>query len=588
VIQIYRSFSSMLPGIKRVKIGSYGMYATGIIVLALLLRIVLTALGWPPTNSDESTMGLMALHIASFKDFPVFMYGQLYMGAIEAYLAAVLFHIFGVSLFSLRLGTMLLFTLFLTSMYLLAGLLYTKKIALITLALLSLGSTMMVFTELMAHGGYPEILCFGTVAFLLASRLALSSDQNPAPLRLRRMVAFSCWGFVVAVGFWSNFSMLSIILMCGLLLVLFCWRELLRGAIWPLLLGLAIGSIPLIIYNVQAPPSQNSFAILLALQGRYKSLAALSPVYSHFPLLSQIWGTVLFSLPMATGAPPLCFDSGWVLSGIGGSILPYKCFDTLSNRGLVVIALYWSTGFIVLWFISVFYEFRVLWKLRQQLRGQAWSPIKRRTLTHHFARLALLASAALVLLQYALSPVSAVYPTYGRYLTGLLIATPALIAPLWGLSHDRAPQSEREGPAAIKVVLRRAFLLLIWVVYLIGTIGIFFEVSSVQVVDRQQQVLIYDLLSINVTHFYTDYWTCDRLAFLAKEQIICAVLDGTLHEGGNRVKGYDAIVKSDPHHVYMFPLGSEQDHTLAALAPGRYWRFVFEGYAVYQPVTYAP
>ncbi len=578
----------MLPGIKRVKFGSYGIYATGIIILALLLRIMLTALGWPPTNSDESTMGLMALHIASFKDFPIFIYGQLYMGAFEAYLAAVLFHIFGVSLFSLRLGTMLLFTLFLTSMYLLASLLYTKKIALITLALLSLGSTMMVFTELMAHGGYPEILCFGTVAFLLASRLALSSDQNPAPLRLRRMVAFGCWGLVVAVGFWSNFSMLSIILVCGLLLVLFCWRELLRGAIWPLLLGLAIGSIPLIIYNVQAPPSQNSFAVLLTLQTRYKSLVALSPVYGHFPLLSQIWGTVLFSLPMATGAPPLCFDSGWVLSGIGGSILPYKCFDTLGNRGLVVIALCWSTGFIVLWFISVFHEFRMLWKLRQQLQGQAWSPMKRRAHTRHFARLALLGSAALVLLQYALSPVSAVYPAYGRYLTGLLIATPAVIAPLWGLSHDSAPQSEREGPVTIKVVLRRAILLLIGVVYLIGTISIFFEVPSVQVVDRQQQALIHDLLSINVTHFYTDYWTCDRLAFLAKEQIICAVLDGTLHEADTRVKGYYAIVKSDPHYVDMFPLGSEQDHNLAALAPGRYRRFVFEGYAVYQPVTNAP
>src|ERR1700680_1865405 len=129
----------MLPTIKRIKIGTYGMFAIGIILLALLLRIVLIALGWPPTNSDESTMGIMALHIASFKDFPIFIYGQPYMGALEAYLAAVPFRIFGVSIFSLRLGPMLLFALFLTSMYLLASLLYTKKIALVTLALLGLG-----------------------------------------------------------------------------------------------------------------------------------------------------------------------------------------------------------------------------------------------------------------------------------------------------------------------------------------------------------------------------------------------------------------------------------------------------------------
>src|SRR5713101_4261775 len=116
----------MLPVVKWVKIGPHGMYAVGIIALAILLRLVLTALGWPPTNSDESTMGLMALHIASLKDFPIFMYGQLYMGAFEAYLAAVLFHLFGTSLFTLRLAMMLLYTFFLVSMYLLTSLLYTK------------------------------------------------------------------------------------------------------------------------------------------------------------------------------------------------------------------------------------------------------------------------------------------------------------------------------------------------------------------------------------------------------------------------------------------------------------------------------
>jgi hypothetical protein len=522
------------------------------------------------------------------------------MGALEAYLAAVPFRIFGVSLFSLRLGPMLLFALFLTSMYFLASLLYTKKIALVTLALLSLGSTMMVYTELMAHGGYPEVLCFGTVAFLLASHLALSSDQNPAPLRLRRKVAFGCWGLVVAVGFWSDFVMLSIILMCGLLVVLFCKRELKRGAIWPLLLGLVIGSIPLIIYNVQAPLLQKSVVVMWLLHHDFTSILALNPVYGHFPLLSEVWGTVLFTLPMATGAPPLCFDSGWVLSGIGGSILPFQCFDRLGNLGLDVLTLCWSTGFIILWSISVFHEGRMFWKLRQELHRQPWAPLKRQALIRHFARLVLLGSAGLALLQYMLSPVAAVFPAYGRYLTGLLIVTPALIAPLWGLTHDSyefdaktsyykpSPGSARYPFDTITVVLKRAILLLIGVVYLIGTIAIFFEVPSVQAVNRQQQALIHDLQRINVTHLYTDYWTCDRLAFLTKEQIICAVLDDNLQKGMDiRVTSYYAIVKGDPHSVYLFLLGSAQDQNMAkraALAVGRYRRFVFDGYVVYQPI----
>ncbi|HEX9133739.1 MAG TPA: hypothetical protein VF844_15720, partial [Ktedonobacteraceae bacterium] len=293
----------MLRRLKQVNISPYGACAMVIIALAMLLRIVLTALGWPTTNSDESTFGLMALHIASLKDFPIFLWGSFYLGTFEAYLGAVLFHLFGVSVFTLRLGTMLEFALFLVSMYFLASLLYTKKLALVTLLLLSIGSVMMLYTEFMAHGGYLEILCFGAAAFLLASRLAFSSNRYISPHRQwQRMLAFGCWGLVVALGFWSDYIFLPIILMSGLLLVLFCWRELLRGAIWSLLLGLVIGAAPLIIYNVQAPPWRTTLAEILFLHNNFWSILASSPVYGHFPILAQVMGTMLFTLPMATGA----------------------------------------------------------------------------------------------------------------------------------------------------------------------------------------------------------------------------------------------------------------------------------------------
>ncbi|HET7640974.1 MAG TPA: hypothetical protein VFK47_19855, partial [Ktedonobacteraceae bacterium] len=142
----------MLRRLKQVNISPYGACAIVIVTLAMLLRVVLTALGWPSTNSDESTYGLMALHIASLKDFPIFLWGSSYLGTFEAYLGAVMFHLFGVSVFTLRLGTMLEFALFLVSMYFLASLLYTKKLALVTLLLLSTGSVMMIYTEFMAHG----------------------------------------------------------------------------------------------------------------------------------------------------------------------------------------------------------------------------------------------------------------------------------------------------------------------------------------------------------------------------------------------------------------------------------------------------
>jgi predicted membrane-bound mannosyltransferase len=80
---------------KHLRIDLYDLWALGIILFAILLRLILIGVGWPPTDSDESTIGLMALHIAYHGEAPIFFYGQGYMGTLEAYLPALLFYLFG-------------------------------------------------------------------------------------------------------------------------------------------------------------------------------------------------------------------------------------------------------------------------------------------------------------------------------------------------------------------------------------------------------------------------------------------------------------------------------------------------------------
>lgn len=597
----------MWMSVKRMKISSYGIGVIGIISFAVLLRIVLTALGWPPTNSDESTMGLIGIHIATLKDFSFFLYGRYYMGAVEASIAAGLYHIFGTSLFTLRLADILLFALAISSMYLLAGLLYTKKLALVTIALLSTGSAMVIFVQLMAHGGYPEVFALGTLAFALVCYLALTSNQYQSPRKKwGRMLAFAAWGFAVAIGFWGDYIMLTIIFTSGLVLLLFCWRELLHGAIVPLLLGLLIGAIPLLIYNFTAPHSQSTLAVIWALHNEFALEQFHNPVYPHLPLLSQLRGTLLVSLPMATGAPPLCFDSNWVLLGRGGDVPAYSCLGIHGNWGLAIFGLIWSAGFLLLWTLSVLHELKIFWRIAR-LREQAGSSMRRRAITRHSLRLVLLGNAALTLLEFVLSPVSGVFPNNARYLMVLLISTPALIAPLWGLAHDNeelkeiapetplalisppgsAPRSFEPRFAMVRPGLRVTGLLFIAVVFLVGTVSIFFELPTVQATDQSQQKLIHDLLRINVTHFYTDFWSCNRLAFLSKEQLICVVVDNHMQASSTGTPGYYTIVTSDPHSAYVFPVGFAQLTTLsrqAALHPGHYRRFAFDGYVIYQPV----
>ena len=75
-------------------------------------------------------------------------------------------------------------------------------------------------------------------------------------MRLWRSIAYGCWGLAAGLGFWSDFLMLGFILLSGLLLVLFCWRELLKGAALAVVLGLVIGAFPLIVYNLHALPDR--------------------------------------------------------------------------------------------------------------------------------------------------------------------------------------------------------------------------------------------------------------------------------------------------------------------------------------------
>ncbi len=455
----------MLKASKYLKIGPYGIAAFVIIVLAALLRILLVALGWPQTNSDEGTIGMMAMHIAYHGDHPIFFYGQNYMGPLEAYLGAALFQLFGISVFTLRLGMILLFALFLASTYLLTSLLYTKKLALVVLILLSLGSRVFFAEELTAIGGYTETLLFGSLAFLLASWLSLSVPAYDQRLSLRnhwwRFVGYSCWGLVVGLGLWSDFLVLPFVLMTGLLLVLSCWRELWRWGAMFMLAGLVLGAFPLIAYNVTASPGQDSWTVLKNLQ---------QDGNTHLPhaqntLVLGVEETVSVTLPLSTGAPPLCFAP------------QVRKFGNLEPQTLqcTLIHLGWGLGYIVLWTIAVFLALRGLWKLWRNSRVQQWSSEERQTAILPFAHLTLLGAAGLALTLYIVSPTAVLRPISTRYLVGLLITLPAVIAPLLANTHQFG---RRYRPVAVGVVRR-------WVGALVAFKGRYLEPVSGAVEDRR-------------------------------------------------------------------------------------------------------
>jgi len=561
--------------VKRLKFGPYEIAALIIIALAVLLRIFLISKGWPETDSDEGTMGLEAMHIAFRGEHPVFLYGQNYMGTIEAYLGALLFRLFGVSLFFLRLDMVLIFTLFLAGMYLLTSLLYTKKLALVTLALLSVGARNVLLPEIRAVGGAVETLLFGTTLLLLASWLALTAEQDPLPRKRRwRLLAYGCWGLTMGLGLWSHILVVPFVLTGGLILVMFCRREVRTWAPFWLFVGLVIGALPLIYYNATAPSGQNSLVIALSIHST--SGSGIPP--GSATLAKQLSGTMLYSLPIATGISPLCKLQELPLFGPASPNPPLCIF---MQGG-------WSLAYITLMVLAIVLTIVPLWKLWQQHRSQPqeWTSEERQETIIHFARLMLLCSAGLTLVLFAISPLAALNRESTRYLIGLLIATPAVLWPVWHGMSSRGKLPTRRSEV-LKIVLRGGFILLIGVTFLVGTINNFSEIAGDERLSQQDATLAHDLVQDGITHIYSGYWICDRLTFASQEQVICSVVSLQLKNGLNRYSPYYTIVTADAKAPYVFPLGS--DFALAAarnpgLSSGHYRQFVLDGYVVYQPI----
>jgi 4-amino-4-deoxy-L-arabinose transferase-like glycosyltransferase len=123
--------------------------------------------------------------------------------------------------------------------------------------LLILGSNSIIYLQIKAVGEYPETELFSAFIPLLASWLALTSyhslrDEVPES-KQKRIVIYGLLGLIVGLALWVDFVILPIVASAALLLLLFCYRELLSWRGLSLLLGVIVGAFPLILYNLTTP-----------------------------------------------------------------------------------------------------------------------------------------------------------------------------------------------------------------------------------------------------------------------------------------------------------------------------------------------
>ncbi|HEY6409697.1 MAG TPA: hypothetical protein VIY29_19735, partial [Ktedonobacteraceae bacterium] len=389
--------------------------------------------------------------------------------------------------------------------------------------------------------------------------------------RMWRLVAYGAWGLAAGLGLWSHLLVIPFVLLSGLLFLVFCRRDLRSLAPLSLLIGFVIGAMPFIYYNITAPNTQNSYEVALKIHSGVG-------MEQHVTFATQLSGTLFFSLPEATGLNSIC------------TLQELPLFGPASSRTALcaVVQGGWSVGFIALMVIAALMALVPLWKLWLQHRSthHQWTIEERQNAVLHMARLVLLCAAGLTLALFVLSPLAAEKPWSTRYLIGLLIATPAVMWPLWNGLRGRRLASTSQWFHTTGAALRCGIFLLTGVVLLVGTVSDFQEIPNEQQQLQQDSVLVHDLLQRHITHISAGYWVCDRLTFASQEGIVCNVVLTNLHEGVNRYTPYIAIVKADPTAPYVFPLGSDFAQAAAQnalLNSSHYRRFVLDGSIVYQP-----
>jgi hypothetical protein len=486
-------------------------WLTALTVLAGVgYRLWLLGHATPPTNSDEATMGLAALHIARGEGFPVWFYGQQYMGTLEAYLAAPVFALAGPSLFGLRLPTLALYAVFLLLAWRLTlRLTGDRRFGLLVVVLLALCADRVLKNQLIAGGGYPEMNAVGVALALLAVDLA-AGRPGWRPAR------WAAWGFLAGLMLWVDPLVLPYVVATGAVLVGFRHREL-RGRA-----GALVGP-----------------AVLLG----------AAPLLTH----SLLTGRNPVSAVLAAGGADA--SAGWAARLHGGLLLgPPLGMGFCGPGSCATWQLWWAYALPVLLAVAAGTAWRTLRRPPAPAGPDEVSPR-----VAGAVRLALVLAAVATLVAYTVSSSSGLTPAESaRYLSTLLISVPALLWPVWMLVRSR-PGWTAARPVALVVLAAT----LVTAAY--ATAQAARTTPANRAEEARHAELVATLRHLGVRHVRAGYWTCNRLTFATAEEVVCAVVDDNLRPGFDRYPAYRREVERAATPAWVAPAGSP----LAARLDGR-------------------
>lgn len=300
--------------------------------------------------SDEATVGLMAKHIVTGTNFPIFFYGQNYMGAFEAYVTALLFAVFGVSLFTLKLAPAIFSVVLLFVVYLLAKRLFNARVAILSTLLVAVPSAFFFSWALKARGGFIEHVILSLLILLVFSLIYFERKSS--------LWLYALLGFLSGFALWVNQLIFPYLLMLGLWLWFKRALLLSKAKLLILSLTLLLGASPLIASNIHEP-----LGTVIILSKKFKGKISGPANHSEIRKSMAVLWVRSKELPFGTGRNlSILFGKGenW----IGESTIP----ETTRIENLPEVQ--WLFGFIALFFATPLVA-TVYQRMKIRLRGSA-------------------------------------------------------------------------------------------------------------------------------------------------------------------------------------------------------------------------
>ncbi len=543
-----------------------------ILLAGLALRLWLLAHGTPTLDSDEATVGLMGLHLLRGEWTP-FYWGQAYMGSLEAVLVAPFLWLLGPTPLALRLAPLLVGLGFIVTVYLLGRRLYSPGVGLAAAALLALGPPFFVVLSVRALGGYPEILLLGNGLLLLALRRGNGAPHRSAPVAL-------LFGVLAGLALWTNLLVLPFVIGAGTIVL---WRMMgahhapprlpLRFTIAALVIGLLLGALPAVVYNIQH--GGVTVTTILGLT----AIGARGGHASHVSLAGNVWSELTIALPILAGTAfagtqTTGLTSGDYTAAAAAHPLAYAVALLLVAAALALLL---AAGVSILqrWLARRHMLVGAGAARAADMREDATEPRDRRLTLAGEA--ALLGIAGCYLAAFALSKQPDI-ATAPRYLFPVYAALPLIVrqALVWSRAlserlstvmprawSDARAEAWRPYAVALPRVLPALGLaaLLLWNVT--GDL----RLTPLQTAARDHGVWIVGsddgLLRLLAAHhgrtiISNDYWEGLRLTYESGERVIAVMVTPEGHPGFNRYAPYVRRGLADPRPAYLELVGTPE------------------------------